>query len=211
MKNSCPSCGAPLQLTNAISLYCVCAYCQSQVFRSETEIELLGKQAELPEDISPLQLYSEGEFMGKAFKVIGRCKLQWEDGSWNEWFLDFGTGSTGWLAEAQGKWILSFEQKDLIIPKQNEIKLGDSFLFNKIEYTYADLKNAVSCGFEGELPFKATKGEKRFSVDLNSKIPNKFLSFEYEEADSRAYLGQYVTLFQLKMKNMREFDGWKIN
>jgi len=210
MKHSCPSCGAPIQFTSALSLYCVCSHCQSQIFRNEQEVELIGKQASLPDDISPLQLYSEGEFKGKTFKVIGRCKLQWEQGTWNEWYISFSNGeATAWLAEAQGKWMLSFEQKEFTPPNPKEIKIGETYRFNTVNFTYSDEKNAISYGFEGELPFKAVQGEKRYSVDLLSNLPNKFLSFEYEAESARAYLGQYVTLFELKMRNMREFDGWK--
>lgn len=211
MKYDCPSCGAPIQFTSALSLYCVCNSCLSQVFRTENEIELIGKQASLPDDVSPLQLFSEGEFNGKSFKIIGRCKLQWDAGSWNEWYISFSDGSTAWLAEAQGKWILTFEQNDVVVPDQKDVELDNEYILNSVSFIYTDLKHATSYGFEGELPFKTVQGEKRFSVDLTSNQSKKFLSFEYDTSDSRAYLGQYVTLSQLKMKNMREFDGWKTN
>lgn len=204
----CPSCGAPIQFSTSIALFCVCKFCRSQVFRNDESLELLGKQAELPDDLSPMQLYSEGECFGKTFRVLGKVKLQWQDGAWNEWFLSYSDGSAGWLAEAQGKWIISTEKKDVAIPDKNEIQIGQNFKLDSILFTYADIKEAVSYGFEGELPFMSAASEKRTSVDLFSNKENRFLSFEYDDSGKRAYLGMYVTLASMKMKNLRAFNGW---
>lgn len=208
MKLICPSCSAEIQFSSSVALYCVCSFCRSQIFRNEQQIELLGKQAELPEDLSPIQLFSEGEFNGKKFKVLGKVKMQWSEGVWNEWFLNCSDGSIAWLAEAQGKWIFSIEKKDLVIPDRKQIILGETYKLEGAVFTYADMKDAISYGFEGELPFLTVKDAPRFSVDLLCNKTNRFLSFEFDSGGKRAYLGMYVTLAQLKMTNLRGFDGW---
>lgn len=208
MTFACPGCGAETKFSSAIALYCVCKYCRSQIFRTEQQIELIGKQTELPEDCSPLQLFSDGEYMGRKFRVLGRVKMQWAEGVWNEWYLSYVDGSAGWLAEAQGKWILSIEKKELSIPDLENIHIGGKFTVDGAKFIYADKKEAMSYGFEGELPFLTVAQEKRFSVDLLSNENQRFLSFEYDNSGARAYLGRYVTLAELKMKNLRAFDGW---
>jgi hypothetical protein len=205
---NCPSCGAEIIFSSSVALFCVCKFCRSLVFRNEQQIELLGNQAELPEDMSPVQLFSEGEAFGAKFRVLGRVKMQWQAGVWNEWYLSFSGGNVGWLAEAQGQWIISTEKKDVAIPESNDLHIERSFKLDGATFIYADIKEAVSYGFEGELPFLSVKDEKRISVDLLSNKSKRFLSFEYDNSGKRAYLGMYVTLAQLKMKNLRVFDGW---
>ena len=66
-KFNCPSCGAENFFKSALSLYVVCQYCKSSAFKTDEELSVLGKVAELAEDNSPLQLRSEGQFKGNIF------------------------------------------------------------------------------------------------------------------------------------------------
>ena len=50
-----------------------------------------------------------GEFDGVGFKLIGRVRVSYEEGSWNEWYALFQDGRPGWVAEAQGFFMVSFE------------------------------------------------------------------------------------------------------
>lgn len=159
--------------------------------------------------MSPLQLYSEGAYTGKSFKVLGRIKLTWDEGYWNEWYLGLSDGSIAWLAEAQGEWIYSVQVDDIKIPTYRENNVGSSYTYHGAQFTYADFKQAKSFGFEGELPFKTVLGESRESIDLLGNKTPKFLSFETDESGARAYLGTYVSLKELKMKNLRKFHGWE--
>ncbi|MBC7465750.1 MAG: DUF4178 domain-containing protein [Bdellovibrio sp.] len=204
----CPSCSAEIQFSSSVALYCVCRYCRSQIFRNEQQVDLLGKQAELPEDVSPVQIFSEGEAFGKKFRVLGKVKMQWAGGTWNEWFLTYSDGTLGWLAEAQGKWILSTEKKEVVFPDLEDIRVGRKFTLDSVAFIYTDKKEATSYGFEGELPFLTVAGEKRFSVDLLSDKSNRFLSFEYSKDERKAFIGKYVTLTELKMTNLKQIEGF---
>lgn len=72
------------------------------VVRQDVDVASIGIMAALPEDMSPLQLGSIGKYKGNNFAILGRLKLAWEDGMWNEWYCLFDDGKEAWLAEAQG-------------------------------------------------------------------------------------------------------------
>ncbi|MFY0080135.1 hypothetical protein ABTQ07_20725, partial [Acinetobacter baumannii] len=59
------------------------------MLRRDLNVEDLGKMAQLPADMSPFQLGSRGSHEGKPFKIVGRLKMAWDEGGWNEWFLAF--------------------------------------------------------------------------------------------------------------------------
>lgn len=133
-KYNCPSCGAEVVFTSNISVYAVCKYCTSMIVRHDMDVESIGKMAVLPEDSSPFQIGTEGIYAGVRFALIGRMKIGWSDGTWNEWFFVTDRGKKGWLAEAQGFYALSFElNKDTVNKLEDRIaNLTKSFI-TKVE------------------------------------------------------------------------------
>jgi hypothetical protein len=106
----CPSCGAPVVFQSAASVFAVCAYCQSTLVRHDENLEDIGKMAALVEDRSPLQLGAEGRYKGVHFALIGRLQIKYSQGIWNEWHLLFDDMRNGWLSEAGGEYVLTFQQ-----------------------------------------------------------------------------------------------------
>ena len=43
--------------------------------------------AALPPDLSPFQIGTRGEWKGRGFEIVGRLRVEWEQGSWNEWCI----------------------------------------------------------------------------------------------------------------------------
>ena len=66
--------------------------------RSDIDVKTIGKMAALPDDMSPLQIGSEGRYHGTHFGVIGRLKIGWRDGMWNEWHILLDSGERAWMA-----------------------------------------------------------------------------------------------------------------
>src|SRR5262245_25742170 len=66
---SCPSCGAPLRFRGATSVVAVCTYCKATLVREGANLENIGKQAELLEDDTPIQIGTEGKHRGVGFTV----------------------------------------------------------------------------------------------------------------------------------------------
>ncbi|HEX2640885.1 MAG TPA: DUF4178 domain-containing protein, partial [Pyrinomonadaceae bacterium] len=71
----------------------------------------LGKVAEVAESESPLKIGLRGTFKGTGFELTGRAQYRHEMGGyWDEWYATFSNGWVGWLAEAQGRFYLTFYQ-----------------------------------------------------------------------------------------------------
>lgn len=163
----CPACGGELRFKSRVSVFGVCSYCASMVVRHDMNLETLGKMAQLPPDMSPLQLGTRGNYEGKRFELIGRLKIGWENGSWNEWYALFDDRREGWLAEAQGFYMVSFQEQSIDkVPKRKDLAPGRSFpLVSEKIFQVDDIKEATCIGSEGELPMKGPKGRKSTSVD----------------------------------------------
>jgi hypothetical protein len=204
---TCPSCGAQIGFQSAVTVSCVCPYCRSLVVRHDTNVEAIGVMAELPDDISPFQLGTAGIYKNIHFSLIGRLKVGWSDGCWNEWFMLTDEGKKGWLAEAQGFLAVSFEAEELGVP-QTAPKLGQFLTLHNKQFSVADVKQSECIGSEGELPFAAPKGRKTTSVDLISS-DGGFACIEYNEMNAaRFYIGEYMEFDALRFSNLRDLPGW---
>ncbi len=207
MKVSCPACGAEVIFKSRSSVFGVCSFCSSTLVRSDLNVEAIGKMSELPQDMSPLQIGTAGAFDNSRFEIVGRQRIGWENGSWNEWYLNFDNGQDGWLADAQGMYMFSFQTRDPVIPELAQLKISEPIQINGFQFTVDDI-HAVSCfGSQGELPVKSVKGRQSTSVDLVGK-DQKFGNIDYSSDENRLFFGRYVEFEDLKLTNLREIDGW---
>src|SRR5688572_486092 len=99
---NCPSCGAEIAFRSRASVFAVCSFCKSTVVRHDMDLSTIGKMADLQFDMTPLQVGTTGYYDGRKFELIGRLKVGYEDGFWNEWYTLFDNEEPWWLAEAQG-------------------------------------------------------------------------------------------------------------
>ncbi len=226
-KYNCPSCSAPIAFQSSLSVYAVCAYCRSMIVRHDVDVESIGTMAALPDDMSPLQIGTTGSCQGLTFKVIGRMKIGWADGVWNEWFLDMDKGAKGWLAEAQGSYAISGEidlrqeksMNDLITAltaqeatgvyksASGDAALGSTIVLGNQQLKVVDIRRTVCLGSEGELPFVAPAGRETLSVDLSGS-DGEFCCIELFDGAPRVYLGSYVEWDEMGCKNLRALEGW---
>ena len=125
---NCPNCGYSVPFHSEYSTHSVCSACDSLIVRKNSGVENLGKVGELQIDGSPLQLGVQGEYDGKAFQIVGRIQLRFKDGYWNEWYLYYSSGETGWLGEAVGEYFVNTQAKlSSQLPSSSQLGLGDSF------------------------------------------------------------------------------------
>ena len=125
---SCPGCGAQISFKTGSSIVTVCEFCKSVVARGDRNIEDLGKVADLVDTGSPLDVGLKGVYHGAPFELTGRAQLGHEAGGiWDEWYAAFADGRWGWLAEAQGRFYMTFQQSlppEIRIPPVEDLGLG---------------------------------------------------------------------------------------
>lgn len=206
--SSCPSCGAPLEIKTRAALLLVCAYCNSTLLRQEQRIEDLGKMALLQEDGSPLQLGARGEHRGKPFEVVGRIQLDYPSGFWNEWFVSFGGAREGWLGEGQGQYTMTFlEQRPVSVPGWVELHTGKTLRLNGVSFKVTEVSKARCVAGAGELPFEVDTGYEAPVADLAGP-GTAFATLDYSEKPPLVFIGERVEFDDLKMTNLRAFEGW---
>ncbi len=219
----CPTCGAQIPFRTSIAAYAVCPYCRTMVVRQDEGIKSIGTMAQLPDDMSPFQIGAAGYYKGVHFGIVGRMRIGWQDGSWNEWFMVSDDMRKGWLAEAQGAYAPCFETTGdldevhkgavaqlaarLADPGSAAGLLGHSIGLRFAKYKIVDVKQAECIASEGELPFSAPQGRKTWSLDLIYGA-GQFASIEVGDDGTRVFEGSYVEWNDLRCSNYRHFEGW---
>ena len=121
---NCPNCGAKVVFLWSSSVQTVCQYCKSVLVRTDLDLTKIGQVADLPPDISPIQLNTEGIYRNKSFVVIGRILYEYDQSGWNEWHLMMNDGSEGWLSDAQEEYAVSFPAPGQKLPQQSQLQPG---------------------------------------------------------------------------------------
>lgn len=205
----CPQCGAPVAFPSSIAIFAVCGHCRSSIVRKDFQLETFGTMAELPPDLSPLQIGTTGHFDGNSFTLIGRLRLHWGEGSWTEWCADFGNGRIGWIAEVMGYFAVSFEKDapeaarlDDTPHVRQRLKLAGD------EWTVTDVKKARCIAAEGALPYAVMPGAERTGCDLTG-AGGSFGTLELAGDTRTFYEGHYAQWEELNLSNLRKVPGWE--
>ncbi len=206
---NCPNCGAPIQFLWSSAVQTTCEYCRSILVRHDVDLTKVGEAADLPPDSSPIQIGTEGQWANKAFAVVGRIIYEYAHGTWNEWHLIFHDNTSGWLSDAQLEYAISFltKPKETLIPAER-VTRQLKFDWNGAVYEVTSVTTARYRGVQGELPFEYwDKSDCRFA-DLRTG-DGRFGTIDYTEEPPLLFLGQAVEWDELKLRNFRQFEGWK--
>ncbi|MEQ9663791.1 MAG: DUF4178 domain-containing protein [Parasphingopyxis sp.] len=213
---NCPNCGAEVVFRSSGLPAVICDYCHSTVKRIGEALEKIGEVAALPFDVSPIQRGTTGKYDGRNFEVIGRIRLGYEQGSWNDWLCLFSDMTHGWLSESDGQFQMVIEQplesshSDLVqrIAAGGDAVPGDRTEIDGQPYFVADARWARCISAEGELPFAATTGWSVYNVDFRNPA-GLSANVEREEGEPPGfYMGRYVSLAELEPRYLREIQGW---
>ncbi len=203
---ACPSCGAPVEFASAGSVMAVCEYCQTTVIREGDSLKAQGKQSLTLEDYSPLQVGSVGRFGDTDFAIIGRIQYRYEQGVWNEWYVQFTDGRNGWLSEALGQYSLTFEGVPAHLPSYNELAINDTVTFDGVVYRVTDRRSADAIAGEGELPYVVDSGWRTWVID--AQFMRQFITLDYGDSSENGlptvYQGQAVDLADLDMQLLKD-------
>ncbi|HEY8025710.1 MAG TPA: DUF4178 domain-containing protein [Burkholderiaceae bacterium] len=207
-KISCPNCGGEVLFRSAASVMAVCEYCQSTLLKDADSVKNIGKMSDLLEDYSPLQITSTGMFQGRNFSLVGRIQLRYDAGIWNEWYVMFDDGEAGWLSDASGQYVFTIidSSPGESLPAFDNLRPGLPLRYRGATFYASDVRTARCIAGEGELPFKVGNGWELRAADF--RVGHRFLTLDYSDAPApQVYLGQAVTLEQMRCQLLRAEDG----
>ncbi len=207
---NCPNCGAPVHFRWSGAVQTTCEYCHSILVRRDVNLEKVGEVGDLPRDASPIQIGTEGVYRNKAFQVVGRILYEYEGGGWNEWHIVFQDGVTGWLADAQLEYDVSFlTAPPEKLPPGEEIARARQFLWSGVRYEVTSVTRAHYRGVAGELPFEYWDKSDVLFADLRTSDA-RFGTIDYSGPTALLFLGEAVAFDDLKFTNLRRMDAPEI-
>lgn len=208
LQANCPSCAGPIEFKAGSTIVVVCPFCRSAVARTDRNLQDLGKVAEIADSQSPLKIGLKGTFKGNRFELTGRAQLRHElGGFWDEWYATFSNGWVAWLAEAQGRFYLTFYQplpQGTALPSFEELQPGRIVpeIPNPTPLMVQEKGTATSVAAEGEIPYKLTPNEKSRYADLAGKN-DAFATIDYSMDPPWIFVGQQVSLEEIGLGDAR--------
>lgn len=174
-ETQCPNCGGPIEFKLGSAAACVCPWCRHSVVRQGLALEDIGQVAELVPTAAVMAVGDAGtitDSSGNAqeFVVGGRLQLEHGKGPWDEWYIELThSRQWGWMAQAQGKWYLTFPVEAQGLPTFDQMALGGQGVIpggGDVTWTVAERGDSELLSAEGELPSPARPGERGRFVDL---------------------------------------------
>ncbi|NUN13735.1 MAG: DUF4178 domain-containing protein, partial [Myxococcales bacterium] len=204
-QTNCPSCGGGLSFRPGTSVS-VCTYCTSVVARTDRDLSLVGKAAELVDTHSPLWVGAMGTWQQTHFTVAGRTQLSHPAGGiWDEWYLAFDDGRWGWLASAQGNWYLTFKSDSrTVLPRIEECRPGTSInIGTGGNWVVQEVGTATVRTAEGELPFYYSSGETYSYADVTGPR-GAYATLDFSEDPAAFFLGRQISLDDLTIPGVAD-------
>jgi Domain of unknown function (DUF4178)/Nudix N-terminal len=190
---NCPSCGAPVEFKIGGSIVVVCDYCRTVVARGDRAVEDLGKVAALIDTGSPLRRDLPGKYRGVGFRIAGRTQMRHQAGGvWDEWYAAFDDGRWGWLAEAAGKFYVTFTTPAANLPPFDVIAVGGRMG----DLVITEVGTAAVISGEGEIPWRVEPGSTYDYADLSGP-QGKFATIDYSEETPLFFGGRETSLAEL--------------
>lgn len=209
LQANCPSCAAPITFKNGSTVVLVCPFCRAAVARTDKKLEDLGKVADIAESESPLKIGLKGVWKNIRFELTGRAQNRHDAGGfWDEWYATFSNGWVGWLAEAQGKFYLTFYQPlKEVLPPFEQLQIGQTVpqIKNKTPLMVTEKGTATSVAADGEIPYKLTPNERSDYADL-SGAGNAFGTIDYSMNPAWAFVGEQVSLADIGLADAKSAE-----
>jgi hypothetical protein len=122
-------------------------------------------------------------------------------GVWDEWYATFSNGWVGWLAEAQGRFYLTFYQplpQGVGLPPFEHLQLGQAIggIPNQPQLMVTEKGVATSVAADGEIPYKLEPNERSNYADLSGQ-GNAFGTIDYSMSPPWVFVGNQVTLEEI--------------
>ncbi|MCP3104610.1 DUF4178 domain-containing protein [Myxococcus sp. K15C18031901] len=194
----CPSCGADVEFTAGSAQVVVCGHCQTVVARKGADFEAHGKIGRILATDSPLQLGLEGRHQRIGFRIVGHLQKDHGAGPWDEWYVEFDDGRTGWLSESEGAFHLLFDAG-----VEDDVWLGDLHPGERLHlrnraWVVEERGHGRVVAAEGQLPSDVDPTRDSHYVDATGP-KGAFLTLDFGTRDSapEAFVGTRLKLEQL--------------
>lgn len=197
----CPACGAQVPQARPGSRTLVCGYCGQTSHLNADTLEAVGSQHLLLDYGSIFGTGQQGRLAERAFLVLGRLRFDYEDGFWDEWYLQFlDDGSEAWVQEDDGSFVLFRQEATLDRPiSYGHVLVGRHFDFiSPWEQVFITSKSRAQInGGEGELPFRIVPGEQADFID--GIWQGRVLSLELLPGEQALFIGAPLDLDQVQL------------
>jgi hypothetical protein len=203
--STCPSCGAPVSFRSTASASAICKFCKSTLVRDADTLKRIGQQGELFDDASRIQIGTGGTYQDTIFSVIGRIQLRYDAGYWNEWYVLFPSGKTGWLSEASGIYAMLLDASPSTnFPEFDNVLVGQTLRVNDQTLTATDKRIAQCVAAEGELPFPITDRWQSKTIDFQRD--DVLVTLDYSDTKVALFVGQTVSIDSLKFSLLKSLE-----
>ncbi|MEE9352306.1 MAG: DUF4178 domain-containing protein [Thiotrichaceae bacterium] len=200
---NCPQCGNQLPIKFRYAKLTVCAHCGSTLFLEDQSVKLAGKQAELAEMPSLLQLGASFQYRTTSFVPIGMVRYAHDIGFWEEWWVIDNSGRGSWVSVDEGDFAfekpLEIEQSEM--PTLTNLSLGKKISLWNDSWQVTEIDVGKCMGFKGELPKIAHINEKIPFVHLSGDT-GQLITLEYLKHDDKqtieAFQGEWIDPFEIK-------------
>lgn len=198
----CPSCGSTLNITAQTSKMVTCSYCGMISYINAGNLSMIGQKSFLVDYGSIFKIGKKGKIKNMNFQVLGRLRIDYEDGFFDEWYLNTPQGQK-WLSEDEGKFVFfheSYEVNDPNILDLINCKVGTYYEYKDDMKLFLIEKSSASInGGEGELPFQVRPNQKMNYID--ALCNQKLYSFEFLPNTIELHIGEYLDINEIKILN----------
>ena len=156
------------------SVMAVCEYCQSTVMKDADAVKDIGKMSAVLEDYSPHPDRHRPAVLGGQHFTADRPHpaAATSAGLWNEWYLMFDDGRTGWLGDSVRAVHADHSRRKPsgALPAFRRLHAGPPIhLLGQLLYR-RPMNAARRCiGGQGELPFRVGEGWQARMADFRSR------------------------------------------
>lgn len=207
LNHICPSCGAPVRLSSLNSKTIECIHCNSLLTLDGDALKDLGRKSFVLKGSTVIKIGSKSSYNGIKFTFIGRYQVGYEVGFWNEWFVLFENGETGWVTDTDNGWYITCEVnkkkliKDLFdinlpdvisidLPSWDDVKIDKSYQIFGRDFLSVDISENKIVGVEGEIENLLSIDSFRKAVDLRSS--DFFITADYNNSEIEFYVGKFI-------------------
>lgn len=208
----CPNCGSAIEFKAGSSISLVCKYCKHVVVRTDRDMRNMGRVADVAFSDAALAPGDRGTFRGQSFSIEGRLVLQHPaGGTWEEYYAVIN-GKNAWISEAQGQWQVVMAA-GVAAPPMNTLRPQAQVRIGPSTFVVQELNQGTFLSGEGELPFGAAPGTKRFFADL-SAAGGGWASIDYGDGQTQpiVYIGVQTSFaeFQVQQRGGDRPVGQKV-